>query len=77
MKWLLYLRIAIVVIQIIKELSEGKKPDAGKIVTKITPVLPDKLKGNLAALTQDDIDGIQEAFLAFGEWAGDIKDKVD
>ena len=77
MKWLLYLRIALIVIQIVKEVSDGKKPDAKKIVEKVTPILPDKLKGNLAALTQEDIDGIQESFLTLGEWAEGIKDKVD
>lgn len=73
MKWLLYLRIAIVVIQIIKELQNGGKPDAGNIVGKVVPLLPEKLKGNLSALTQDDINGIQDAFLTIGEWA-DKKD---
>jgi hypothetical protein len=64
--WLMYLRIALVVIQLLKELNSGKAVDAGKVIKAVEPALPAKLKGNLGLLTAEDVAGVQDAFLTLG-----------
>jgi hypothetical protein len=66
MKWLLYLRLALAIIGIIKELQTGQKVDGKKVIKVIEGVLPEKIKANLALLTPEDVQGVQDAFLSLG-----------
>lgn len=65
-RWLMYLRIALAVIQLLKELNSGKTVDAVKVIKTVEPALPAKLKGNLGLMTAEDIAGVQDAFLTLG-----------
>jgi hypothetical protein len=66
MKWLLYLRLALAIIGIIKELQTGQKVDGRKVIKVVENVLPEKIKANLALLTPEDVQGVQDAFLTLG-----------
>ena len=72
-QWLIYLRIALTVIMIIRQLKAEKQVDAAKVLSAIEPALPEKFKGNLSLLTPNDIKGIQEAFLTLGALVAEPK----
>jgi hypothetical protein len=74
-QWLIYLRIGLAVVAVIRQLKSGKDIDAAKVLSAIEPAFPAKFKSNLTLLTADDIKGIQEAFLTLGNLVAE-KDTV-
>jgi hypothetical protein len=76
-QWLIYLRIALTVIAIIRELKSGGELNAKKVLTAVAAVVPERYRPGLYLLSPEDIRGIQTAFLTLGDLVAEPKSAVD